>query len=512
MTDPSSAPVPEWRASLERNALWVALGAIVLAAAVVFVGVKVAPEAFYDRFWWEDIWGPLVVDAHQCKTAATCPSIDGPAGIPVKDGYTITSELTYGLVLAVMLYGIYQGLFRRYGIVADGRFVLGLLPWIMLGPLARVLEDADVFCRYGTHCDPGPFAFVYISPVIYIQIAVYVIGAMLLGVWVARRADRPGVVTGVVAAVLAAGFAVFVAIRVTMFDAFSALPPWPVVLAACALAAGLFAWRARQGRASLNLTVFVLGIPFALGSLWLIGWWVTGHVWSEAAWSGAMYPNAGFFIFACALLAALVVWGLARALVAYGVEARWGRLAARVPASLDKRAMWTALGLLAFALLAAGTIPRLAPFFQGVPRQDVLIPLAGLAGLVLLLVYAFLTVGRGVAARPGALLVFAAGINVALVFGHVMDGVATWVALEDPFEFGLPQYSEKHPFSEFLLRYWNGFLFPAAKIAMVLVVAWVLDREAKEEDRNLVGLVKMAIFVLGFAPGLRDLLRLTMGV
>ena len=503
---------PAWRDSVERNALWLALGAILLAAGLLYVGVKTNPETFYDRFWWEDIWGPLVVDAHQCKTAASCPTIDGPAGIPVKDGYTVTSELTYGLVLAVMLYGIYQGLFRRYGIVADGWFVLGLLPWIMLGPLARALEDADVFCKYGTHCDPGPFAFVYISPVIYIQIAVYVIGAMLLGVWVARRKDQPQVVTGAVAAVLAAGFAVFVAIRVTMFDSFSALPPWPVALAACALAAGLFWWRARRGLASMNLTVFTLGVPFALCSLWLIGWWLTGHVWSDAAWSGAMYLQAGGFILACALLAAAAVWALARALVAYGMEGRWASAASRVPAALDKRIGWLGAALIAFALLAAGTVPRLAPFFSGLPRQDLLIPGAGLAGLLLLVAFAFLTVGRGVAARPGALLLFAAGINVALVFGHVMDGVATWVALEDPFNFGLPQYSEKHPFSEFLLRYWDGFLFPAAKISMVLVVAWVLDREAKEEDRNLVGLVKMAIFVLGFAPGLRDLLRLTMGV
>lgn len=501
-----------WRASVERNALWLSLAAVLVAAGLVAVGVKVAPETFYDRFWWEDIWGPLVVDAHQCKTAATCPGIDGPKGIPVKDGYTVTSELTYGLVLAVLLYGIYQGLFRRYQIVADGWFVLGLLPWIMLGPLARVLEDADVFCRAGTHCDPGPFAFVYISPVIYIQIAVYVIGALLLGVWVRGRAQQPQVATGVVAAVLAAGFALFVLVRATLGDTFSALPPWPVVLASCALAAALFWRRAQQGKASVNLTVFVLGLPFALGSLWLIGWWLTGHVWSDAAWSGAMYLQAGFFILACATLASLVVWGLARVLVAYGVEAKWARAASRIPEAFDRRVGWLAVGLVAFALLAAGTVPRLAPFFTSLPRQDVLIPGAALLGLVLLLVFAFLTVGRGIAARTGVLLLFAAGINVALVFGHVIDGVATWVALEDPFGFGLPQYSEKHPFSEFLLRYWNGFLFPAAKLAMVLVVAWVLDREAKEEDRNLVGLVKMAIFVLGFAPGLRDLLRLTMGV
>src|SRR5581483_6389330 len=107
-----------------------------------------------------------------------------------------------------------------------------------------------------------------------------------------------------------------------------------------------------------------------------------------------------------------------------------------------------------------------------------------------------------------AILAFALGLNAALVFGHMIDGISTWVALKDPLGFGIPPYSEKHPFSDFLLRYLGGFLYPLAKLLMILVVVWLLDRETegKEEDRNMVGLVKMAIFVLGFAPGLRDLL------
>lgn len=516
---PSTPPLPPWRAHVERNALGYSLAVLALAGVVVFVGIQVAPETFYDRFWWEDIYGPLVVDARQCRTAATCPGLDGPSGIVVKDGYTVTSELTYGIVLALLLYGIYVGIFRRWNIVADGWFVLGLMPWIMLGPLARVLEDANVFCKPGTDCDPGVFAYVFISPVIYVHIALYVIPALLLGVWVRERAHlQPGKLTAVVGGVLALEAIVYAYVGIVHPGQFSALPPLWFVVASVIAGGLLFHWRARQGLASVNLTTFVLGLPFALGCIYLVLQWLSGDVWSRAAWNGRMYYLAGAFILVMAALVAALVYALSRILARSSVPAAWAAAAGRIGEGTQKAlGQW---GLIAFGagLLLAGILPALAPLVQDIPRRDVLIPLLTLGGLALLLAYIFAHVGRELGRFPGAFLVFAVGMNVALVFAHMVDGLATWIALNDPLGFGIPQYSEKHPFSEFLLRYWNGFMFPFIKLVMVFVVAWMLDRETRTsgtdtlDSKNMVGLVKMAIFVLGFAPGLRDVLRLTMGV
>ena len=522
---PAAAPLPAWRESLERNALWYALGAIALATLVVAVGVQVAPEVFWDRFVWEDLYGPLVVDARQCSTAANCPGLPDLPGVTVKDGYTITSELTYGLVLAVMLYGIYVGLIRRHGIVADGWFVLGLLPWILLGPLARALEDANVFCAPGTNCDPGAFAYLFISPVIYIHIAVYVIAFLLLGVYVQhRRHADPRLLSGIVGAVLLLGFAAYTWVATEYNEGFSALPPLWFMLLACAGALALFHHRARRGLATANLTVFTLGVPYAAGCVYLILWWLSGRVWSDAAWNGAFHLEAGAFILLSALLVAGLVYALAVSLTRSRVPQAWGRVAGRVDLRLEKAVGWAGVGAVALAALMAGILPAFTPFFEDVPSKERLIPLLGMGGLALLAAFTFVHVGREAGRKPGVFLLFAAGINLALVVGHMIDGLSTWVALEDPLGFGIPPYSEKHPFSEFLLRYWDGFLFPAAKLLMVLVVAWLMDREPAEgeagqasarsmaDERNLVGLVKMAIFVLGFAPGLRDLLRLSMGV
>jgi uncharacterized membrane protein len=500
----------------ERNALWLALGAIALAGALVAVGVRVAPETFYDHYWWEDIWGPLVVDAHQCRTSVdpACASL-GPPGVLAKDGYTLVSELTYGAVLAVMLYGIYVGVFRRYGIVADARFVLALVPWMLVGPVGRVLEDADVFCRAGTRCDPGPFAYVFISPVIYIAIAVCVLAAMLVGVAVERRRyAEPETLTIAVGGVLLGGLLLFAGVALYRASWFTALPPvWAIALA-CAGALWLFHARARRGLATMNLVVLVLGVPFAAGVLWLVGRWLAGARWSDAPWGGAYFRDAGLFVLAVAILVAGLVWALARALVEYGVERRLARAAQRVPHAWDPRVGYAGIALLVLAFLMTGALPALG-VFATIPRANVLIPLCATAGGALLAAYALLALGRGAAAQPGALYAFAAPLNVGIVAAHVMDGMATWVALADPLGFGIPQYGEKHPVGEFLLGYWGGFLFPFTKLALVLVVVWVLDRETKSttpDERNMVGLVKMAILALGFGPGLRDTLRLAMGV
>ena len=510
-----------WRRKVEHHALWLSLGALALAGGVVAVGIQVAPEVFYDRFWWEDIYGPLVVDARQCRTAAACPGLEGPPDVAVKDGYTVTSELTYGLVLAVLLYGIYVGLFRRFRIVADGWFVLGLLPWILLGPLARVLEDANVFCKPGTNCDPGFFAPWSISPVIYIHIALYVIPAILLGVWLRGKRERGArFQTSVIAAVLAAQVAVFLYVGTRHADQLSALPPlWLVALSALAGIA-LYHWRATKGLATVNLAVFVLGLPYAAGALFLVARWLSGDVWSPPAWkSGRFFLLAGAFVLAMAALVAALVHAASRFLVRSGAGAAWGRLAERVPEKAERSLAAYGGAALAVGLLLAGILPGLGRVVQRVPVREVLVPLLMLGGFAALVVFALLHVGRAEAREPGTLLVFGAGVNVALVFAHMVDGLATWIALEDPLGFGIPEYGEKHPFSEFLLRYWDGFLFPFVKLLMVLVVAWMLDREwrrtpadASFDQRNMAGLVKMAIFVLGFAPGLRSLLRLTMGV
>ena len=100
-----------------------------------------------------------------------------------------------------------------------------------------------------------------------------------------------------------------------------------------------------------------------------------------------------------------------------------------------------------------------------------------------------------------------------MLSGHLIDGLTSYISIKDPFSMGL-YYAEKHPASNALLNIW-GPLFPIVKFFLIIIVIYVFDIMFKEELKNhinLVNLLKIGILILGFSPGLRDLLRVTMGV
>ena len=96
----------------------------------------------------------------------------------------------------------------------------------------------------------------------------------------------------------------------------------------------------------------------------------------------------------------------------------------------------------------------------------------------------------------------------------MLDGWASFIAVKDPFSLNLI-YGEKHPIPKFLMDHVHGLSYPLVKLAMVLIVIYLIDTPFKQELEkyvNLKNLLKLAIFILGFAPGFRDLLRVIMGI
>lgn len=101
---------------------------------------------------------------------------------------------------------------------------------------------------------------------------------------------------------------------------------------------------------------------------------------------------------------------------------------------------------------------------------------------------------------PSSLLIWA---------GHMLDASATYRGIS---AFG---YTEKHVLSRTLINITGTPLVMFLEKALVIgAVIYILEAHVKPElkDRTLMGLLRLAIFVLGFAPGLRDLLRIAMGV
>jgi len=142
-------------------------------------------------------------------------------------------------------------------------------------------------------------------------------------------------------------------------------------------------------------------------------------------------------------------------------------------------------------------------------RFDIFLIVTSIICIIVLLVYLLPILFR----KKEELKAYQNPLNLSMLFGHLLDGVTSYISIKDPLLMGL-SYSEKHPASNFLLEIW-GPLFPIVKFILIIVVIYVFDILYKEELKKymtFVNLIKIGILILGFSPGLRDLLRVTMGV
>ncbi|MGC9307741.1 MAG: DUF63 family protein [Thermoplasmatota archaeon] len=378
---------------------------IIIAAAGIAAGVAagfiLAPELVYDQFIWKYFVGPVVADA-----------VGEPVshhGVEAAAGYTLLSELVYGLLLLVAFYGMYR-VFQRLDIKVDARFIAGATPFIILGATLRTLEDSGLFER--------PLTYLFISPVIYIQIGVYVALGLLVALLAGRTSRQRGrQIFAASLAVLVAGYAV---LHLLLGD-------WcietvsPLLMAGFALLAyALYEVLPHHETSGL----FSLGIFFLLPSLYLIGIWVLGNHWRS-------YEAVNLAIVPLVVVLASGITGLVY------VASRW----------LD----W----------------------------------------------------------QPGVGVV-----NLSMLFGHMVDGWVSYLAVVDPLGMGI-SYGEKHPLPLYLMENAGGIGYPLAKLGIILAIIYGLDVYLRDEltDRPmLTGLIKFFVLILGLSPGLRDLLRIVMGI
>jgi uncharacterized membrane protein len=127
---------------------------------ILVVGSIVLPELFWDSFLYRYFWGPVEIDAMEMDPVTQSD------GFVIDQGYTLVSEITYGIILILALYGIFR-IFERLDIKIDVKFILSVAPFFFLGGTLRVLEDAEL---YGE-----PYVYFIISPFIY-----FLIGSVIL--------------------------------------------------------------------------------------------------------------------------------------------------------------------------------------------------------------------------------------------------------------------------------------------------------------------------------------------
>ncbi len=108
---------------------------------------------------------------------------------------------------------------------------------------------------------------------------------------------------------------------------------------------------------------------------------------------------------------------------------------------------------------------------------------------------------------------YSSGINLSLIFAHMIDGWTSYFAVVNPFGMNI-NYGEKHPIPSFLMENFYGLGYPLVKLVIIIGIIYAMDVYLKDELMEkpiLAGLIKFFILVLGLAPGLRDMLRIVMG-
>ncbi|MGA1820572.1 MAG: DUF63 family protein [Thermoplasmatota archaeon] len=140
----------------------------------------------------------------------------------------------------------------------------------------------------------------------------------------------------------------------------------------------------------------------------------------------------------------------------------------------------------------------------------------GIIGLVIASTLIVIAGARFAGKRNEKLRRIISPVNAMIVTGHMTDASATFIGID------LYNYTEKHVVPSGLMNLVGstGFPYPGMvmyplKLAFLLPALYIMDismeKEAKDNP-HLLALVKLTVLVLGMGPGIRDLIRLSLGV
>lgn len=448
-----SKPLPDDVFSVaEKVTIWLVIAAV--------VSLTFALALAYDSVWTQTlqpiIWDPVVKDA----------GVAGDAGYSLQN----TSLYTMTLLVCVILL---QALFRKWRLSTDETMTLALIAWVCVAPVLRVLEDADFFSSSQD--------VLFISPIIHLHLALWVISIAILSHIVASGLDghhsdaaEETRKTRLFGTLFLAIFLHWYLLYAPAYSAHDTIEfTWGRIglVASCAMI-----WTV------LNLTRDWLAMPrgmmaFASGAIVLgLAHWAQFIATPWAQESGRMSGEITIWpVFIVIGLPALVCFALYR----YGVE--------------------DALQL-KLTGYRAGVLPAEISIKQWEAEQEKWKghPVEFLSNKALL-------------AHPMVL---------GMVFGQLCDGFATMVGIDF---FG---YGEKHPVSNGVIQYgasinetlgisWGegAWLFALVKATLVGIIVWLfIQMRVEQRQQHFRLLVVLAVFIVGLAPGLRDIGRLMLGV
>jgi uncharacterized membrane protein len=236
---------------------------------VLAIGAIVFPHEVWDGFLYRYFWGPVVSDA-QDRTVQ---------GIP--EGYNPISTITYAVLLGAGLIAMYWAT-RRLRLRIDLAFLMASIPIFLFGGVARALEDAELFS--------GWVQFFFISPLIYVLVALVFMAAIAVGLIVERKQKTKSRRTHLAtfAALIVTFEAVYFVVTMSSPSLFSLVlnPVLPIVMGLVAFL--VFVLFTRQGIAWVPSSIAAVGL-FFLGLAIVAG---LSFVW-DPSWQSTFTLRTG---------------------------------------------------------------------------------------------------------------------------------------------------------------------------------------------------------------------------
>ena len=443
---------------LEKLAIWFAVAVF----TIVSFGL-----IFANDFFWTDglkpiVWDPIVKDA-------------GTAG---DAGYSPENTALYATTV-LMCVVILQAIFRKMDLPADDRMMFALISWVVLAPVLRVLEDADFF--------NSDLDWLLISPIIHLHLALWLVFTAFISHQLASKWDDS-----------------------TEDD---------------------------DREKSRTVLFIVLGLLLFLHWSLLYQPSYSSHPDIEMFWIILSFPIALYCLFW--ILVRTADWpALTRGLIAFGsatsvmgvfhwfqfIASPWQQESGRV---VDSQPLWPALIVLGIPALVCYYLYRygkddarhmkMTDYEPGILPNDITLK-------------SWEEAGDKVAKHPVEQLsrkaLLANPMVLAMVFGQLCDGVATMVGVD------LFGYGEKHPVSDAVIQFGIGiadsmgieplmdsanppgaWLFAVVKACLVAAIVWLfVEMRVERRQIHMRMLIVLAVLIVGLAPGLRDIGRLTLDV
>lgn len=124
-------------------------------------------------------------------------------------------------------------------------------------------------------------------------------------------------------------------------------------------------------------------------------------------------------------------------------------------------------------------------------------------GIAVMVTFILFLIGRSL-----DLKYLTSNVSLSILTAHLIDASSSYIGI------GRLGYVGKHVVENFLIGFTNSaaVMFPL-KLSVLIPTLFVLDRYfSEEEDIDLKNIVLLTVLMLGIGPGIRNMLRMTLGV